>query len=401
VSPLGDDVEAFWNGLIEGRSGVAPIARFDARDFDTRFGAECHAFNPGKYLDGKQIKRLDRFAQFALVAAVMAARDSGLPLGAEDGHRIGVIIGSGIGGLTELEEQHLRLLNKGPGKVSAFTIPKLMINAGSGNISIMFGARGPSTAVSTACASATNAMGDAFLTIRRNEADVMFTGGSEAALTPLGMSAFCAMHALSRRNDEPTRASRPFDRQRDGFVMGEGAGILIFEELEHARRRGAAIHAEVLGFGVSGDAFHITQPEETGAGASEAMQKALDDARIAPERVDYINAHGTSTPLGDVAETRAVKRVFGEHARRLAISSTKSCIGHLLGASGGVEMVATTLAIQRGIAPPTINLEEPDPDCDLDYVPNHAREMDIDCAMNNSFGFGGHNASILIGRFSG
>jgi len=401
VSPLGDGVDAFWNGLVEGRSGVGPITRFDARDFDTRFGAECRDFQPEKYLDGRQIKRLDRFAQFALVAAIMAAKDSGLAFDRTNGHRVGVIIGSGIGGLTELEEQHLRLLNKGPGKVSAFTIPKLMINAGSGNISILFGARGPSTAVSTACASATNAMGDAFLTIRRNEADVMFTGGSEAALTPLGMSAFCAMHALSRRNDEPTRASRPFDRQRDGFVMGEGAGILIFEELEHARRRGATIHAEVLGFGVSGDAFHITQPEETGEGASEAMQKAIDDARIPPERVTYINAHGTSTPLGDVAETRAVKRVFGEHARRLAISSTKSSIGHLLGASGGVEMIATTLAIERGVVPPTINLDEPDPECDLDYVPNQAREMRIDCAMNNSFGFGGHNASIVIGRFSG
>jgi len=401
VTPFGDGTDVFWDGLISGRSAIRPIRRFDCAQFDTRFGGECLAFDPDRYVDRKLSKRLDRFAQFALAAAMMAARDSGIDFDRADGSRIGAAIGSGIGGIQELEEQHVRLLHKGPGKVSAFTIPKLMLNAGSANISIYFNARGPNTAVATACASATNAMGDALWAIRRGEADVMFTGGSEAALTPLGLAAFCAMHALSTRNDEPERASRPFDRGRDGFVMGEGAGILIFEELEHARRRGARILAEVLGFGMSGDASHITQPGEDGAGAAVAVQRALQDAGLSPDAVDYINAHGTSTPLGDIAETRAIKRVFGEHARNLAISSTKSAIGHLLGASGGVEMVATVLAIQNGIAPPTINLDDPDPECDLDYVPNRARDMRIRVAMSNSFGFGGHNACIAVGAFRG
>jgi 3-oxoacyl-[acyl-carrier-protein] synthase II len=312
-----------------------------------------------------------------------------------------VILGSGIGGLLELEEQHVRLIEKGPGKVSAFTIPKLMLNAGAGNVSIQFGARGPNTAVATACASATNAMADALACIRRNETDIMFTGGSEAALTPLGLAAFCAMHALSTRNDEPHRGSRPFDKNRDGFVMGEGAGIVIFEELEHAKKRGARIYAEVLGTGATADAGHITQPGENGEGAARAMQAAIRDAGLRPEQIQYINAHGTSTPLGDIAETRAIKRVFGEHARRLVISSTKSSMGHLLGASGGVEIIATVLAMHHGLVPPTINLEEPDPECDLDYVPLTARPMHIDYAMSNSFGFGGHNACIVVGRFRG
>ncbi|MBN1491937.1 MAG: beta-ketoacyl-ACP synthase II [Phycisphaerae bacterium] len=401
ISPLGDGLEPFWDGLVAGRSGIAPIARFDASEFDTRFGGECREFEPDRYLDRKQTKRLDRFAQLALVAAQMASRDSGIAFEQEDGRRVGVIIGSGIGGLAELESQHKRLLDKGPTKVSAFTIPKLMLNAASGNISILVGACGPSTAVATACASATNAMGDAYLTIKRDEADVMFTGGSEAALTPLGLAAFCAMHALSTRNDDPAGASRPFEKSRDGFVMGEGAGIVLFEELEHARARGARIYAELLGFGASSDAGHITQPMEDGAGAAEAMRQALTDARLAPDDIDYINAHGTATILGDIAETRAVKTVFGDHARRLAISSTKSCVGHLLGASGGVELAATIMAIQHGVAPPTINLDEPDPECDLDYVPNTARDMQIDRAMSNSFGFGGHNACVIVGRYQG
>jgi 3-oxoacyl-[acyl-carrier-protein] synthase II len=398
VSPLGDGVDTFWDGLVAARSAIGAIQRFDASTFDTRFGAECLAFDPDRYIDRKQSKRLDRFAQFALAAAKMAASDSGIDFGQEDPRRLGVIMGSGIGGLMELEEQHVRLLNKGASKVSAFTIPKLMLNAASANISIQFGARGPNTAVATACASATNAMGDACAAIHRNDADMMFTGGSEAALTPLGLSAFCAMHALSTRNDDPVRASRPFDRNRDGFVMGEGAGVVVFEELEHARKRGARIYAEVLGFGMSGDATHITQPGEDGAGAAKAIEYALADAGLSPDSIDYINAHGTSTPLGDIAETRAVKQVFGEHARKLAISSTKSCIGHLLGASGGVELIATVMAIRRNVAPPTINLYEPDPECDLDYVPNQARDMRIDRAMSNSFGFGGHNACIVVGR---
>ncbi len=401
ITALGDGVRPLWDGLCAGRSGVRSIRRFDATEFDARFGGECIEFDPERYIDRKQSKRLDRFAQFALAAAGMAAADCGIEFDKVDSRRVGVIIGSGIGGLTELEEQHVRLLNKGPGKVSAFTIPKLMLNAASANISIQFGARGPSTAVATACASATNAMGDAWMAIRRGETDVMFTGGSEAALTPLGMAAFCAMHALSTRNDAPERASRPFDKGRDGFVMGEGAGVLLFEELEHARRRGARIYAEVLGFGMSGDASHITQPGEDGAGAAAAMRDCLNSAGLAPDQIDYINAHGTSTPLGDVAETRAVKQVFGDHARRLAISSTKSCVGHLLGASGGVELIATVLAMRDGIAPPTINLDEPDPECDLDYVPNQARPMKIERAMSNSFGFGGHNACIAVGRFAG
>lgn len=399
VSPFGDGLDTFWNGLVTGRSAIAPIQRFDATAFDTRFGGECRDFDPDKHIDRKASKRLDRFAQFALAAAKMAAADTGFDIEKEDPRRVGVIIGSGIGGLTELEEQHIRLLNKGPSKVSAFTIPKLMLNAASANISIQFAAQGPSTAVATACASATNAMGDALAAIKRNEADVVFTGGSEAALTPLGMAAFCAMHALSTRNDAPTRASRPFDKGRDGFVMGEGSGVVVFEELDHARKRDAKIYAEVLGFGMSCDASHITQPADDGGGAVKAIQFSLADARMAGDQIDYINAHGTSTPLGDIAETRAVKQVFGPHARKLAISSTKSSIGHLLGASGGVEIIATVMAIQRNLAPPTINLDDPDPECDLDYVPNAAREMRIDRAMSNSFGFGGHNACVVVSRF--
>jgi 3-oxoacyl-[acyl-carrier-protein] synthase II len=401
VTPLGNDVETFWDGLISGRSGIGSIQRFDASAFASRIAGECLRFHPCDYLERKQIKRLDRFAQFAIVAAQQAGADCGIAFDREDPRRVGVIIGSGIGGIAELEEQHIRLLNKGPSKVSAFTIPKLMINAASGNISILFGARGPNTAVATACASATNAMGDAWMAIRHGDADVMFTGGSEAAVTPIGLSAFCAMHALSTRNDEPERASRPFDQGRDGFVMGEGAGVLVFEELEHARVRGARIHAEVVGFGMSGDATHITQPDEEGIGAAGAIEDALKDAGISPDEVDYINAHGTSTTLGDIAETRAVKRVFGEHAYRLCISSTKSAVGHLLGASGGVEAVATIQAMQHDLVPPTINLDEPDPECDLDYAPNTAQDRKVACAMSNSFGFGGHNASIVFRRFQG
>lgn len=401
VTPLGTGVDTFWRALIAGHNGVRTIQRFDASQFDTRVGGECVDFDPAAHIDRKQVKRLDRFAQFAIAAASLAGADSGLDLPAADSQRIGVIIGSGIGGLMELEEQHVRLLNKGPSKVSAFTIPKLMLNAASANVSILFGARGPSTAVATACASATNAMGDAWMAIRRGDADVMITGGSEAALTPLGLSAFCAMHALSTRNDTPEKASRPFDRNRDGFVMGEGAGILVFEELEHAQKRGARIYAEVLGFGMSGDASHITQPVEDGAGAAVAMRSCIASAGLNPDQIDYVNAHGTSTPLGDVAETRAIKKVFADFARRLAISSTKSAIGHLLGASGGVELIATVLAIRDGVVPPTINLDEPDPECDLDYVPNQARPMPVRYAMSNSFGFGGHNACMIVGAFRG
>ena len=398
ICSLGEDVETFWARLLGGESGVRTITRFNTDAYDVHFGGECTDFVPADYIEPKKARRLDRFAQFAMAAAAMAGKDSGLDFDREDSVRMGVIVGTGIGGLLELEEQHIRMLNKGPSKVSAFTIPKLMVNAASGNISILFGAQGPSTAVATACASATNAIGDAYNTIQRDEADVMFTGGSEAALTPLGLASFAAMKALSTRNDAPERASRPFDRDRDGFVMGEGSGILVIEELEHARRRGARIYCELCGYGMSGDALHITQPEPEGRGAAVAMRKALADSGMNPDDIDYINAHGTSTPLGDLAETRAVHVVFGAHAGNggLAISSTKSSLGHLLGGSGGVELVATTLALVRGVMPPTINLDNPDEECDLDYVPNYARDKTIRAAMSNSFGFGGHNASLVI-----
>ncbi len=397
VTPLGGSVDQFWEGLISGRSGIGPLTLFDCSGFATRFAGECRDFDPTRWMNSKLIRRLDRFAQFALAAGIDAAQDSGLDFSAEDPYRAGVIIGSGIGGIWEIEQQHIRLRDKGPSKVSAFTIPKLMVNAASGNLSIRLGTRGPSSAVATACASATNAMGDALRSIQRDETDIMITGGSEAAVTGIGMAAFNAMHALSTRNDDPQRASRPFDKNRDGFVMAEGAGILIFEEFRHARKRGARIYAEVLGYGMSADGTHITQPDETGTGAAAAMRSCIGDANVAPETLDYINAHGTGTVLGDLAETLAVKTVLGHHAKTVAISSTKSATGHLLGASGGVELVACVLAIHNRTVPPTINLDTPDPRCDLDYVPHQARDMNVRRAMCNSFGFGGHNACILIG----
>lgn len=400
VSPLGNSVDSFWERLLSGESGVATIQRFDVSKFDVRFGGECREFDPAEHLDRKELKRMDRFTQMAVVASSFAFKDSGLEVGKIDPTKFGVITGSGIGGLTELEEQHLRLLEKGPSKVSAFTIPKLMVNAASGNISILFGAKGPNTAVATACASATNAMGDAVHAIRRGEADVMITGGAEAALTPLGLSAFASMKALSERNDEPAKASRPFDRDRDGFVMGEGAGILVFEEYEHAKKRGANIYCEVLGYGMSADANHITQPDECGRGGAAAMRFALADAGIAPDQIDYINAHGTGTPLGDVAETVAIKSVFGDHARKLKVSSTKSSIGHLLGASGGVELIATVMAIRNSVISPTINLDHPGEGCDLDYTPRVPQDARVNMAISNSFGFGGHNACIAVGRLA-
>jgi 3-oxoacyl-[acyl-carrier-protein] synthase II len=399
ISSLGEDLTTFWQNVQAGKSGVSRIQRFDPEPFDSKIGGECFSFDPTKYIDRKEIKRLDRFAQFALSAAILAGQDAGLPVPVANGDRVGVIIGSGIGGLTELEEQHIRLRDKGPSKVSAFTIPKLMVNAGSGNISLFFGARGINTAVATACASATNAMGDAYRAIQRNEADMLFTGGAEAALTPLGISSFCAMKALSTRNNEPERASRPFDKDRDGFVMGEGSGILVFEELEHAKARNAKIYGEVIGFGASADSHHLTAPEPEGSGAAMAMTRALADAGINPSEVDYINAHGTSTSLGDIGETKAVKRVFGEHAYKLAISSTKSMIGHLLGASGGVELITTLLGMRDSLLPPTINLDHPDSECDLDYVPFKPKTREIRMAMSNSFGFGGHNACIIVKKY--
>ena len=398
VTALGETVDALWDRLLAGESGVSTVSRFPLTGHEVRIGGECADFDPGRCADRKAVRRLDRFAQFAIAAAQTAATDSGLDFSSLDGEMTGVIIGSGIGGLRELEEQSLRLADKGPTRISAFTIPKLMVNAATGNISMSYNARGPSAAVATACASAAHAMGEALRAIQHGYADVVFTGGSEAALTPLGLAAFAAMKALSTRNDEPAKASRPFDRDRDGFVLGEGAGILIFEELEHAKARGARIHGEVLGFGMSADASHITQPAEDGSGAALAMSRALRDAATDPESIDYVNAHGTATLLGDIAETLALKRVFGEHAYRLAVSSTKSQLGHLLGASGGVELAVTLMGLLNNVAPATINLDHPDAQCDLDYVPHQPRDLRMRRAMSNSFGFGGHNATIVVGK---
>ncbi len=397
VSPLGVGVPVLWQGLLAGRSGVGKIELFDTSAFKVRFGGEVKNFAPEKLMDSKTVRRLDRFAQFALVAATEAVKGSGLDLAREDPFRCGVIVGSGVGGIGEFEEQHERHLGGGPGRISPFVIPKMIANAAAGNISIEFGLCGPNTAVSTACASAAHAIGDALRTIQHDQADVMVTGGSEAGITPMGLGGFISARALSHRNDDPPRASRPVDRDRDGFVLGEGAGVLVLEELEHAKRRGATVYAEVLGVGNTADAHHITAPHPEGTGAAMAMRMALRDARLSPEDVQYVNAHGTSTELGDAAETRAIKQVFGPYARRLAVSSTKSMIGHLLGASGGVELIATALSIKHGVLHPTINYQTPDPDCDLDYVPNHARETRTRRAISNSFGFGGHNCCVAIG----
>jgi len=398
VTPLGVGVASFWDGIVAGRSGIARITRFDPTLFDVVIGGECRDFIPAAHLEPRALKRMDRFAQFALVAAREAYADAGLSDHRPDPTRAGCILGAGIGGLQEIEEQHCRLLERGPERVSAFTIPKLMANACAGHISIDLGFKAVSTVVATACASAGNAMGDALNAIRHGVADVVVTGGSEAALTPLGLGAFAAMKALSRRNDDARAASRPFDKDRDGFVLSEGSGVLVFEALEHARKRNARIYCEVLGFGATADAGDMVQPDPEGSGAARAMALALQDARLDPERVDYINAHGTSTPLGDVAETRAIKRVFGAAARRLAVSSTKSMTGHTLGASGGIEAVVCVEAMRHKTLPPTINLHEPGDECDLDYVANEPRDADIRIALNNSFGFGGHNACILFGR---
>jgi 3-oxoacyl-[acyl-carrier-protein] synthase II len=397
VTTLGCQIDELWQRILGGESGIVPIRRFDAARFRVRFGGELTDWDGNKYLPPKETKRIDRFSQFALVSAMQAVKASGLDFSKEDPYRCGVILGSGIGGLHEIETQHERLLTKGPDKVSAFTIPKLMVNAACGHVSIQFGLRGPNAAVATACASATNAIGDAYKTIQYDDADVMVTGGTEAALTPMGISGFASMRALSERNDDPQRASRPFDADRDGFVLAEGAGLLVLEELEHARARGAEILAEMIGYGTSADGGHITHPDEHGTGAAKAMSAAMRDAGLNLNELDYINAHGTSTPLGDQAETMAIKSVFGDDARNISISSTKSQLGHLLGASGGVELVLTVLALRDDVVPPTINLDTPDPKCDLDYTPREARRREIHTAMSNSFGFGGHNASVVIG----
>ena len=401
VTSMGEVVDELWENVCAGKSGIGPITRWDTSKYPTRFGGECTHFDVTKYgVDTREAKRLDRFGQFGLAASVSAVNDSGVDFAKEDSYRCGVVIGSGIGGIETLEEQNKILNTRGIGRVSPFTVPRLMVNAASGNVSIRFKIRGPNTAVATACATGANAIGDAMRFIQHDMADLMIAGGSEAALCELGMASFIAARALSTRNDDPQRASRPWDKDRDGFVMGEGAGVVILEEYEHAKKRGAKIYAELAGYGMSGDAWHITAPDENGAGAAMAMKLALRDAGLNPDQVDYINAHGTSTPLGDIAETKAVKATFGEHARKLAISSTKSQMGHLLGASGGVEAILTGMAINRNLIPPTINLDNPDPECDLDFVPHKARDRKVDVAMSNSFGFGGHNASLVMRKIS-
>ncbi len=402
VTALGCELAEFWDRICAGKSGVGPLKRFDTTDFKVTFGGEIRDFSPEDHLalDGKEIRRLDRFVQFAMVASHKAIEHSGIDLSQGDSYRHGTLIGSGIGGLHEIEEQHSKLYERGPSRVSPFMIPKLIVNAASGNVSIRWGLRGPNSAVATACATATNAIGDAYRLIQNDVADVMLAGGSEAAITPMCLSGFARMNALSTHNQEPERASRPFDAERDGFVLSEGAGVLVLEEYEHAKRRGAQLLAEVSGYGMTADATHMTAPDPEGRGAARAMACALKDAQVDPDAIYYINAHGTSTPLGDKAETMAIKAVFGSHAKKLAVSSTKSQIGHLLGASGGVEAIASILAIQHHVAPPTINLEHPDPECDLEYVPNEARPMKINRVLKNSFGFGGHNACLVLAKAS-
>ncbi|WP_432774266.1 beta-ketoacyl-ACP synthase II [Brevibacillus gelatini] len=399
VSPVGNDAQTFWNSLLEGKSGIDRLTAFDASDFPTQIAGEVKDFNPELYLDKREIRRTDRFVQFGLAAAKMAVEDAKLEITPENAERVGVYIGSGIGGLSTWEEQHSVLLEKGPRRVSPFFIPMLIANMASGAVSIQFGAKGPTSSAITACATGTNAIGDALRLIQFDHADVMIAGGAEATVRPMAFAGFCSAKAMSTRNDEPQKASRPFDKDRDGFVMGEGAGVLILEELEHAKKRGANIIAEVIGYGMSADAHHITAPSPGGEGAARCMKNALRDAGIDPTEVDYINAHGTSTDQGDIAETLAIKEVFGEHAYKLAVSSTKSMTGHLLGATGGVEAIATAFALRDQVLPPTINLENPDPECDLDYVPNHARKATVRVAVSNTFGFGGHNATVVLKRY--
>ncbi|WP_409994594.1 beta-ketoacyl-ACP synthase II [Blastopirellula marina] len=400
VSSLSCQLDTFWSKLIAGESGIHDIKILDTSRFKVKFAADVHDWAPDEYIDSKEQKRLDRFSQFGMVAGIDAVASSGLDFSQEDSYRCGVILGSGVGGIATIEEQTEKLLTKGADRVSPMTIPRLMLNAAGGNISIRYGLRGPNYTVATACASATNALGDALKAIQYDEADVMISGGTEAGITPMGISAFSNMKALSFRNDDPVKASRPFDLGRDGFVMAEGAGVVVLEELEHAKARGANILAELVGFGCSGDGGHITSPDPEGRGAARAMQNALNDAALDPQKIDYINAHGTSTPPGDKAETIAIKTVYGDHAYKLAVSSTKSSLGHSLGASGGIELIACIKAINDGVIPPTINLTNPDPACDLDYTPNEAKNRKVSYAMSNSFGFGGHNACVIAKEYA-
>jgi 3-oxoacyl-[acyl-carrier-protein] synthase II len=398
LTPLSSELELFWQNLVAGKSGIGPVTRFDTTQYDCKIGGEVRDFNPELFMPVKEARRTDRFVQYAVGAAKKAVTDSGIDISKEDANRVGVLIGSGIGGMETIEDQVGTLIRKGPNRVSPFMIPMLIVNMASGYVSMLLGAKGPNLAVVSACATATHALGEAARTIINNDADIMIAGGSEAAVTQMGYAGFCAMKAMSTRNSEPERASRPFDAQRDGFVMGEGAGVCILESLEHARKRNAKIYCEIVGYGITGDAYHMSAPAPEGEGAARSMVMALGHAKLNPDQVDYINAHGTSTPVGDKCETQAIKKVFGEHAKKLAVSSTKSMTGHLLGAAGAVETAVCALAIRDGIIPPTINYENPDPDCDLDYVPNKARQMKVDVCLNNSLGFGGHNATIIVKR---
>lgn len=396
ISPIGNNREEFWASLIKGKSGVGPLATFDCRDYDSRIAGEVKNFIPHPFIPKKELRRMEKFVQYAVTAAKEAVDDAALDISKEDPFNIGVLVGSGIGSLRIIEEQHKVILEKGPSRVTPFLIPMLIVNMASGHISIMLGLKGPNSCTTTACASGTHAIGDAFRIIQYGDAEVMIAGGTESCISTLGMGGFCALKALSLRNDEPERASRPFDKERDGFVMAEGAGIVVLESLEHAEKRNAKIYAEVAGFGMTGDGYHMTAPDPSGEGPTRCMVQALKDGNIKLKEVSYINAHGTSTQLNDKIETAAIKNVFSDYAKKVAISSTKSMTGHLLGAAGGVEFAVCCLAIERNIIPPTINYENPDPDCDLDYVPNKARKAHVNLAFSNSLGFGGHNATICL-----
>lgn len=399
ITPVGIGTENFWQALIAGKSGIDRITRFDPSEYTTQIAGEVKEFDASQYIDKKEAKRMDRCTQFAIAAAKMAFEDSGINFDQEDRGRMGTLIGTGIGGMDTLHDQFKTLFEKGPGRISPFFVPMMIANMPAGQTSITFGLQGPCTCVVTACATGTNAIGDAFKIIQRGDADVMVAGGTEAAISPTAVAGFCAMKAMSTRNDEPQKASRPFEKDRSGFVMGEGAGIVIMETLEHALARGAKIYAEIIGYGTNADAYHITAPAPEGAQAAKCMAMALNDAGIEPAAVDYINAHGTSTPLNDKNETMAIKALFGEHAKKLKVSSIKSMTGHLLGAAGGIEAIATVLTIVNGVIPPTINMENQDPELDLDYVPNQAQEQVVNVALSNSFGFGGHNATILVKKY--
>jgi 3-oxoacyl-[acyl-carrier-protein] synthase II len=401
ISPLGFGVEKNWEAICQGRSGIGLITRFDATDFATKIAGEVKGFNPEDYIDKKETKKMDIFIQYALASGMMAIQDSQLKIDESNADRVGVLVGAGMGGLTTIEKYHSILLKHGPKRISPFFIPMLIVNLAPGQMSIYFGARGPNSSVVTACATGNHSIGEASKIIQRGDADAMIAGGAESVVTPLAVGGFCAMRALSTRNDEPEKASRPFDKERDGFIIAEGAGVLILEDLEHALKREAKIYAEIVGFGSNADAYHISAPSPNGIGAARCMEVAMKDAKINYEEVDYVNAHGTSTPLNDISETMAMKTVFKDRAKKIAVSSTKSMTGHLLGAAGGVEAIYSILAIKNGVIPPTVNYEIPDPECDLDYVPNTARESKVRVVMSNSFGFGGTNATLIFREFTG